>query len=59
MALNKSQRRLNGEDLPQETRIRFILRDGSTKTLMSYVKPVVYKGKPALHQIYFDVSKLD
>jgi len=59
MAIDKAHRRLNGEDLPQETRVRFILRDGTNKTLLSYVKPILYGGRPALQQIYFDLSKLD
>jgi PAS domain S-box-containing protein len=59
MALDNAQRRLNGEDLPQESRLRFILRDGSIRTLITYVKPVIYGGRPALHQIYFDITKLD
>jgi two-component system, response regulator PdtaR len=58
MALSNSQRRLNGEDVPQAPRIRFVLRDGTAKTVISYVKPVLYGGRPALHQIYFDLSKL-
>jgi hypothetical protein len=58
MAISNSQRRLKGEDVPQLPRIRFILRDGTVKTALTYVKPVLYGGRPALHQIYFDVSKL-
>jgi PAS domain S-box-containing protein len=58
MALSNSQRRLNGEDVPQVPRIRFVLRDGTVKTVISYVKTVLYGGRPALHQIYFDLSKL-
>jgi PAS domain S-box-containing protein len=58
MAVSKSQRRLNGEEVPQETRIRFILKDGSIRTVLSYVIPVLYRGRPALQQVYFDISKL-
>lgn len=59
MALGNAQQRLNGEEIPQLPRIRFILKDGTVKTLISYVKPVLYGGRPALHQIYFDLSKLE
>jgi PAS domain S-box-containing protein len=58
MAVSKSQRRLNGEEVAQGTRIRFIVKDGSVRTVLSYVKPVLYRGRPALHQVYFDISKL-
>jgi PAS domain S-box-containing protein len=58
MAISKSQRRLKGEDVPQAPRMRFVLRDGTVKTVLTFVKPVLYGGRPALHQIYFDVSKL-
>jgi len=58
-AVANAQKRLNGEEVPQMQRIRFILRDGTLKTLMSYVKPVQYHGRPALHQVYFDLSRLE
>lgn len=59
LAVINSQRCLNGEEAPRETRLRFIVKDGSIKTVLSYVKPLLYDGRTALQHVYFDISKLE
>lgn len=51
-----SQSRLQGIDSPKHTHIRIITRDGIEKQLDTYVSMVHYKGKPALHQTFIDIT---
>ena len=51
-----SQARLNGGELPQNTRIRIFTRDNQLKHIETHVKAVQFKGKPALHQTFFDIT---
>jgi PAS domain S-box-containing protein len=52
----QSQSRLNGGEFPQNKRIRIITREKQLKHLETHVKPVTFKGKPALHQTFLDIS---
>jgi PAS domain S-box-containing protein len=54
--INKSQLRLNGNEFPQNTRIRIFTRDGQLKRIETHVKTVLFKGKPALHQTFLDIT---
>jgi len=45
-----------GKDVPNSSRFRLLRNDGTTCYLESYAKLVQYKGRPAVHQIFFDVT---
>jgi len=51
-----SQSWLKGDELPQNTRIRIFTRDKQLKHIETYVKAVQFKGKPALHQTFLDIT---
>jgi PAS domain S-box-containing protein len=51
-----SQARLNGDEIPQNTRIRIFTREKELKHIETHVKEVQFKGKPALHQTFFDIT---
>jgi PAS domain S-box-containing protein len=51
-----SQARLNGDVLPQNTHLRVFTRDNTLKHLETHVKAIQFKGKPALHQSFLDVT---
>jgi PAS domain S-box-containing protein len=51
-----SQSRLNGNELPQNTRIRIFTHDRQLKYIETHVKAVQFKGKPALHQTFLDIT---
>jgi PAS domain S-box-containing protein len=51
-----SQARLNGDKVPQNSRIRIFTRDNRLKYIETHVKAVQFKGKPALHQTFLDIS---
>jgi PAS domain S-box-containing protein len=54
--ISQSQSRLNGKEFPQNTRIRIFTRDGQLKRIETHVKTVLFKGKPALHQTFLDIT---
>ena len=58
MAQQQAQRLIDGEEPPRENKVRFVLRDGTVKTLITYVRPIIYKGRPALHQVFLDIARL-
>jgi PAS domain S-box-containing protein len=47
---------VTGGETTQGGRIRIIRRDAAVIEVITFVKPVMYGGKPALHQIFFDLS---
>jgi PAS domain S-box-containing protein len=51
-----SQARLNGDKVPQNSRIRIFTRDNQLKHIETHLKAVQFKGKPALHQTFLDIS---
>jgi PAS domain S-box-containing protein len=51
-----AQARLNGNDFPQNTRVRIFTRDKQLKHIETHVKSVQFKGKPALHQTFLDIT---
>ena len=48
--------RLNGDELLQNTRIRIYTRDKQLKQIETHIKAVQFKGKPALHQTFLDIT---
>jgi PAS domain S-box-containing protein len=48
--------RLNGDELPQNTRIRIFTNNNQMKHIETHVKAVQFKGKPALHQTFLDIT---
>jgi PAS domain S-box-containing protein len=52
----QSQARLNGMEFPQNQRIRILTRDNKMKFIETHVKAVQFKGKPALHQTFLDIT---
>ncbi len=52
----QSQSRLKGEVFPQNNRIRVFIRDKQMKHVETHVKVVMFKGRPALHQTFFDIT---
>lgn len=51
-----SQSRLNGEEFPHNMRIRIFNHDKQLKHIETHFKVVQFKGKPALHQTFLDVT---
>ncbi|MCX6304264.1 MAG: response regulator [Bacteroidetes bacterium] len=51
-----SEARLNGDELRQNTRIRIYTRDKELKQIETHIKAVQFKGKPALHQTFLDIT---
>lgn len=51
-----SQARLNGLDGPQHTCVRIFTRNKQMKHLETAVKAIQFKGKPALHQTFLDIT---
>jgi PAS domain S-box-containing protein len=51
-----SRMRLQGQEVPRHTQIRIITRNGKEKMVDTYVSAVSFKGKPALHQTFLDIS---
>lgn len=51
-----SQAGIRGIDSPKHAQIRIITREGQLKYLDTFVSPVLFKGKPALHQTFLDIS---
>ena len=54
--ISQSLSRLNGEEFPQNKRIRIFTRDRQLKHIETHVKAVFFKGKPALHQTFLDIT---
>jgi PAS domain S-box-containing protein len=52
-----SQARMNGIDVPQGTCIRIFTLDKQIRYLEAVVKEIQFKGKPALHQTFLDITK--
>ena len=52
-----SQARLAGAEPARNTRIRIITRDGQLRYLQTYVSMVQFRGKPALHQTFLDITE--
>ncbi len=50
--------RLKGENLNQHTQIRIFRKDGIMRWLETYVKFIAYKGQPALHQTFLDITEI-
>ena len=50
------QSQLNEGELSHNTRIRIFTRDRQLKHIETHVKAVQYKGKPAFHQTFLDVT---
>lgn len=50
--------RLKGENLNQHTQIRIFRKDGIMRWLETYVKFIDYKGQPALHQTFLDITEI-
>jgi len=51
-----SKARLNGDSLPQKTRIRLFTLNKKMKHVETHVKSVQFKGKPAIHQTFLDIT---
>ena len=52
----KRQSLLEGKEVPNSSRFRVVRKDGTIRHLESYAEMIVYKGQPAIHQIYFDIT---
>ena len=50
------QSQTNGDEFPKNIRIRIFTSDNQLKQIETHVKAVQFKGKPALHQTFFDIS---
>ena len=48
--------RLDGQDVPSNHTFRVYKRDGTICHLDSCARQIIYKGKPAIHQIYYDIT---
>lgn len=55
LAANMSER-LKGQLEPESNRFRLLRKDGTIRFVESYEKVIQYKGRPALHLTYFDIS---
>jgi PAS domain S-box-containing protein len=54
LALSKPK--VNGEVPLQSTRVRMFTRDKQMKQIEAYVKFMQYKGKPAIHHTFIDIT---
>ena len=54
--IDQSLLRLNGDEFPQNKRIRIFTREKQLKYIETHVKAVQFKGKPALHQTFLDIT---
>jgi PAS domain S-box-containing protein len=52
-----SQERLPGNDFPQGTLVRIFRKDGNLRWLETSVKTIQFKGRPALHQTFLDITE--
>ncbi len=55
--IETSRVRLDGKELPGGMLIRIIRKDGQIRWLETNVKMILYKGNPALHQTFLDVTE--
>jgi PAS domain S-box-containing protein len=54
--INNSLGRLNGEEISPNMQIRIFRKDREMRWLETYVKAIHFKGKPALHQTFLDIT---
>ncbi len=54
--INKRVSVLQEQEIPKSSRFRVIRKDGSIRYLESYAEAIQYKGQPAIHQVYFDIT---
>lgn len=52
-----SERRIQGEEIPQHTHFRIIRKSGEIRRIRSFVKRIQYQDKPALHQTFLDITE--
>ncbi len=52
----QSRARLNGEEIPRSQRVRILTRDKQLKHIETCMKTFQFKGKPALHQTFLDIT---
>ena len=50
------QSNVNGDELSQNHRFRIFTHDSQPKNIETHIKPVQFKGKPAIHQTFLDVT---
>ena len=55
--LTLSQDRLNGRIIPRGIQIRIINKEGNICWLETRVKTILFKGKPAIHQTFLDITE--
>ncbi|MFH1295960.1 MAG: PAS domain S-box protein [Bacteroidota bacterium] len=55
--LDLARNRLEGTILPHPTTFRIIRKDGQVRWMKTIVKQIQYRGKPALHQAYLDITE--
>lgn len=54
--ISRMEQRLDGKEAPNSSRYRLVRKDQSEIHLESYCRLIQYRGKPALHYLYFDIS---
>jgi PAS domain S-box-containing protein len=54
--VNRMEMRMKEADAPNASTYRIVRRDGSVVHLESYSRLIKYKGKSALHYLYFDIT---
>jgi len=54
--VSRMEMRLKEADAPSASTYRIVRKDGSVAHLESYSRLIKYKGKPALHYLYFDIT---
>jgi PAS domain S-box-containing protein len=52
----QTQLQLSGAEFPHNKRIRIFTSDHQLKYVETHVKSVMFKGKPALHQTFLDIT---
>jgi PAS domain S-box-containing protein len=52
-----SKGRSNEENVSVRARVRILTRSGDLKHVETVVKAIQYKGHPALHQTFFDITE--
>jgi PAS domain S-box-containing protein len=54
--ISKMSARLKGEDTPNTNYFRIMRKDGTISYLRSYARLIQYHGKPAVHQIFVEIT---
>jgi len=54
--INKRSAILRGQEVHSSSKFRVVHKDGKIRYLESYAERIHYKGHPAIHQIYFDIT---